>query len=95
MRPCSICSDPYPLSRVCDQSHPGVCHPCAVLNLAGNTLLVAPHVPPVPHALPQPGYAAQLAAYTAAMEAYHQRFTRELHGTLVQLLAAEEDPLGT
>lgn len=32
---CSICADELAYHRACDASHPGVCHPCAELNLRG------------------------------------------------------------
>lgn len=32
---CTVCGDELSYHRACDESHPGVCHPCAELNLRG------------------------------------------------------------
>jgi len=49
---CSICADPYPWHRACDQSHAGLCHSCAVLNFGSTPTDNPPHPAPmetVPH----------------------------------------------
>lgn len=50
MPPCSICGTRFAYHAPCDVSHPGVCHPCAELNLrAGfeSREHLAPATPPV------------------------------------------------
>ena len=75
---CSICSGAYPWHRPCDQSHPGVCHWCASLNMGGTPLDNPAHEappegrppPPPPHPLPPPVRAVLDAATAAALDAY-------------------------
>ena len=62
---CSICADELYYNRGCDQSHPGVCHPCWQISMAGNPLDYRAHdAPREPQAL-TPREQAAVAAYQA------------------------------
>ena len=67
---CSICSYAYPWHRPCDQSHAGVCHSCASLNMGGALLDNPAHDAPSPQPLPAPVRAVLDAATAAALDAY-------------------------
>lgn len=77
MLPCTVCGQPFPYARGCDQAHAGVCHACHGLNLAG-AFDAVPH--PGPHPGPHETPARLSASDTAAVQRYMQH-VQAVYGT--------------
>jgi hypothetical protein len=70
MLQCAICSEKFPFHRPCDQSHSGLCHSCASLNLSQTPIDNPAHDAPPPPPLPPHVCAVLDAATAAALDAY-------------------------
>lgn len=57
---CSVCRDPLPYVRLCDQVHAGVCHNCWQTNLAGNPREAEAHPAPLETVPPLTAYAQRV-----------------------------------